>query len=114
MNRIIISAIFFLTISFVSCHLIFAQNSLQPDKRQALLIEKINIQSQVDLSEKYLKELEIGLIDNLEHMQLNYEQWVRKNGVDNVAESLLNDIRDKKERGELEIAQNKEKIVIFI
>lgn len=90
--------------------MIFAQSWLQSGERQRLLTEKNNIEFQIDNFEKHLKEFEAGVINSLEHIQMNYEQWVRKNGMDSVSESLLNDIRDRKERGELEINQKKRKL----
>jgi len=90
--------------------MIFAQGWLQSGEKQRLLTEKNNIEFQIDNFEKHLKEFEAGVLNSLEHMQMNYEQWVRRNGMDSVSESLLNDIRDRKERGELEIDQKKRKL----
>lgn len=79
-------------------------------EEQRLSIEKKNIEIQLQTVESHIRELEGRLINYLEQAQLHYDQWVRKNGISDVSESMLNDMNDRKEREELEIVQEKRRL----
>ncbi len=93
--------------------LILAQNRDQfarDRKRQSLMVEKENTERQIEIVENHIKEREERLINFLEQAQLDYDQWVRRNGISAVSESKLNDMNDRKERETLEINQQKRRL----
>lgn len=93
--------------------LIFAQNKDPMEierKRQNLFIDKCNIEGRIESLEKHIKELEERLLVYLEQAQLNYDQWVRRNGTGDASENMLNDMKDRREREELEINQQKRRL----
>ena len=96
--------------------LIFAQNQDQFErerKRQSLMVEINNIEKQIEIVEKHIKELEERLINFLEQAQLDYDQCVRTNGNSDISETKLNIMNDRKEREQLYINQQKRRLAIL-
>jgi chromosome segregation ATPase len=79
-------------------------------KIMKLSSDKEHIENQIEGVEKNLKELEGRLINDLENLQLDYDQRVRMSGTDDVSTRILNDIINRKERGELDIKQQKRRL----
>lgn len=75
-----------------------------------MLSDRGNNLNEIEVVEKNIRNLEEKLTNKLENIQLNYEQWVRRNGMDNSSRELLNDINDTKGRGELDIKQQKRRL----
>jgi len=93
--------------------LILAQNSDQFErdrKRKSLMVAKENTENQIEIVENHIKEREEGLINYLEQAQIDYDQWVRTNGIGDVSETKLNIMNDRKEREQLEINQQKRRL----
>lgn len=94
--------------------LILAQNSDQFErdrKRKSLMVAKENTENQIEIAENHIKEREERLINYLEQARIDYDQWVRTNGISDVSETKLNIMNDRKEREQLEINQQKRRLV---
>ena len=98
-----------LFLGFIFTSSVYSQDQIEW-KRINLLSDRGIILNEIEVIKKNIRDLEERLTNDLEKLQLNYEQWVRRNGMDDTSRALLNDINDRKERGELDIKQQKRRL----
>jgi len=82
-------------------------------KIMKLSSDKEYIENQMEGCEKRIKEMTGKMLDDLEHNQLEYNQYVRKSGTDDTSAQKLHYIQDRKEKWELMINQEKRALANF-
>lgn len=82
-------------------------------KIMKLSSDKEFIENQIEGCEKRIKDMTGKMLDDLEHNQLEYDQYVRKSGTDDTSAQKLHYIQDRKEKWELMINQEKRRLADF-